>query len=108
MSLLESYTKLMEDSQHSGYPTTLETPRKLGEPDYALYNKNKDRSVGQELLMVNGKTLKGSKILQNSEAMLQYAHAEENEIHIESVEVYRNLWNSIHIPKQSGNLIGNL
>lgn len=99
---------LNEDSQHSGYQTTLETPRELGELDYKLVGINKGRHIGQELVMANGKILKGSKILQNSDSMLQYAHTEENEIHIESVEVYRNLWNSIHIPKESGKLIGNL
>lgn len=103
------YTKsLNEDSQHSGFPTTLETPRELGELDYKLVSINSGRAVGQELVMTSGEILKGSKILQNSEAMLQYSHAEESEIHIESVEVYRNLWNSIHIPKGSGKLIGNL
>ncbi|ADI96445.1 hypothetical protein Ac42p207 [Acinetobacter phage Ac42] len=103
------YTKsrlIVEDSQHSGYLTTLETPRELGELDYKLVGVNSGRKVGQELIDINGNVVKNSKILQNSESMLQYSHAEGTEIHIESVEVYRNLWNSIHIPAESGQFIG--
>lgn len=98
---------LKEDSQHSGYPTTLETPRPLGDLDYKLVALNANQNIGDELILHDGKKLKGSKILQNSESMLQYSHSEESEIHIESIEMYRDLWNSIHIPKQSGKLIGN-
>ena len=103
---MKTYKQIFEDSQDAGYPTTLETPRPLGTLDYKLVELNSGRKVGEELMLHDGKLLKGSRILQNSEAMLQYSHPDESEVHIESVEVYRKLWNSIHVPKSSTKFIG--
>ena len=89
-----------EDARDAGYPHELETPRKLGPKDKQFVKQNEGRPVGSQVLKFDGTILEGSKILQNNSRVFQYSHdeIEENECHIESVEMYRDLWNSIHIP----------
>ena len=96
-----------EDARDAGYPHELETPRKLGPKDIQFVKQNEGRSVGSEVLKFDGSVLAGSTILQNDSKIFQYSHndSEEGEFHIESVEMFRNLWNSIHIPAQSAKLI---
>lgn len=101
---------LNEDSQHAGYKETLETPRSLGPEDYIFVDINEGRSIGHVILNYQGIPIEGTKILQNNERLFQYAHYEEesDEVHIESVEMFRNLWNSIHIPQEAAGLIADI
>lgn len=94
------FSTLAEDARDAGYPHELETPRPLGKKDYHFVAQNVGRAVGTEVVKFDGSILYGSKILQNNPRIFQYSHneTEEKELHIESVEMYRNLWNSIHIP----------
>ncbi|QKE55906.1 hypothetical protein Octan_204 [Acinetobacter phage Octan] len=103
-----TFRALFEDARDAGYPHELYTPRELGSKDYKFVELNAGREIGSTVLKYDGTELKGSCILQNNERIFQYSHTESdvNEYHIESVEVYRNLWNSIHIPLQSSKLIG--
>lgn len=95
-----SFRKIYEDSQDAGYSTTLETPRELGPKDVIFVDQNRDRDIGQTVLNYYGEEIKGSEILRNDPELFQYRHRENpKEIHYESVELYRNLWVSIHIPK---------
>lgn len=97
-----SFASIYEDSQDAGYDSTLETPRKLGPKDLIFVDKNSKRKVGEEVISFAGDVLKGSKILKNDAEYFQYSHEHEGvEVHIESVELYRDLWLSIHIPKTS-------
>ncbi|ADG60110.1 hypothetical protein Acj9p210 [Acinetobacter phage Acj9] len=100
---MSKFKKLyFEDSQDAGYSTTLETPRQLGPKDLIFVENNKTRAIGEEVISYSGEVLKGSKILKNDDEFFQYSHYEgEVEVHIESVELYRNLWLSIHIPASS-------
>ena len=101
-----SFAKLYEDSQDAGYSTTLETPRQLGPKDYIFVDVNRGRSVGDAVLDIKGRVLEGSHILVSNDEFFQYSHHEGEEVHIESVEMYRDLWVSIHIPKKSSKLVG--
>lgn len=96
------FKRLYEDARDAGYPHELYTPRLLDNKDYRFVAMNAGRPVGSEVMKYNGEILRGSKILQNNERIFQYSHdeIEKGELHIESVEMYRNLWNSIHIPKE--------
>lgn len=95
------FKSMFEDARDAGYPHELETPRQLGPKDFKFVAENAGRVPGMEVLSYLGEPLKGSKILQNTPKIFQYSHieAEENEFHIESVEMYRDLWLSIHIPE---------
>lgn len=95
-----SLKTIYEDARDAGYPHELITPRPLGPKDYQFVAMNVGRPVGSQVLKFDGTILEGSKILQNNSRLFQYSHdeIEENEYHIESVEMYRDLWNSIHIP----------
>lgn len=97
------FKHLYEDARDAGYPHELYTPRSLGTKDYQFVAINAGRQVGSNVLKYDGSILEGSKILQNNSRIFQYSHneGEENEFHIESVEMYRDLWNSIHIPLTS-------
>lgn len=104
------FTQLHEDSKDAGYPHELRTPRELGYKDYIFVAGNAEREVGSEVIKFDGSVLHNSKILKNTPMIFQYSHveSEENEVHIESVEMYRNIWLSIHIPAQSAKFIGTL
>ncbi len=95
-----TFKSLFEDARDAGYPHELYTPRSLGEKDYRFVKINSGREVGSEVLKFDGTPIKGSVILQNTDQVFQYTHIEkeESEYHFESVEMYRDLWNSIHIP----------
>lgn len=103
--MMTSFKQFCEDSQDAGYDTTLETPRSLGPNDLIFVDINKNRKVGETVLDSNKNELKGSSILKNTSEYFQYSHKEKTEIHIESVELYRDLWLSIHIPKSSNKYI---
>lgn len=102
---MKSFTLLYEDAQHAGYPGYKKTPRSLGKKDLDFYDLNKDKQVGDEIQLFNGRTLKGSKILQLNKDILQYSHIEKGELHIESVEINEDRWNSLHLPAASRELI---
>ena len=97
---MSKFKKLFEDAKDAGYPYELYTPRPLGPKDYHFVAMNVGRPLGSEVIAFDGTAISGSKILQNNPRIFQYSHIEkvENETHIESVEMYRDLWNSIHIP----------
>jgi hypothetical protein len=97
---------LYEDSQDAGYSTTLETPRKLGPKDIVFVEVNNGRHPGEPVLNSKGEVLEGSHILKNDPDFFQYSHLEGEEVHIESVELYRELWISIHIPRETSKLVG--
>ncbi|WJJ54850.1 hypothetical protein [Acinetobacter phage AB1I1M-1] len=106
---MKSLKSFYEDSQDAGYDTTLETPRKLGPKDLVFVEKNKGRSIGDTVLDYYGNEIEGSYILRNGDELFQYAHKEnEIEVHFESVELYRQLWVSIHVPEESAKFIGKL
>ncbi|CAH1068158.1 hypothetical protein ABNavy1_213 [Acinetobacter phage AB-Navy1] len=106
---MKTYQQIKEDSQDAGYSTTLETPRKLGPKDYVFVEMNQTRQPGETVIISDGSELEGSFILRNDPELFQYAHKENaNEVHFESVELYRKLWVSIHIPEQSATYIGSL
>lgn len=101
------FLDLYEDSQHAGYKKTLDTPRPLGDKDLIFVGMNVDRKAGETVLDFEGKEIKKTKILQNTKESFQYVHVENaNEVHIESVEMYRDLWISIHVPAKSVKYIG--
>ncbi|ADJ19519.1 hypothetical protein Acj133p204 [Acinetobacter phage 133] len=102
---MKTFRELHEDAQHAGYKEYKSTPRKLGPKDQKFFDLNKDKSVGDEIQLFNGQPLKGSKILQVNKNILQYSHIEENELHIESVEMKEGRWNSLHLPANAGPLI---
>ena len=91
---------LNEDSTHAGYKDILATPRALGELDYKFFKLNDSRSVGDEVQTKTG-PLRGSKIIEISKEILKYVHKDGSGIHIESVDLHRNIWESIHIPKKN-------
>ncbi|AFL47708.1 hypothetical protein ZZ1p0217 [Acinetobacter phage ZZ1] len=101
------YKHLFEDARDAGYPHELYTPRELGPKDYQFVATNANRAIGSNALKFDGTVLEGSVILQNNARIFQYSHKEgaENEYHIESVEMYRDLWNSIHIPLSSAKFL---
>lgn len=102
-----SLKTIYEDARDAGYPHELVTPRPLGPKDYQFVAMNAGRKVGQTVLRFDGIPIEGSYILQSNARMFQYSHTEteEQEIHIESVETYRNLWNSIHIPEHTSRYV---
>lgn len=102
---MKSFKQICEDSQDAGYTTTLETPRSLGVKDLLFVETNKPRKVGESVLDFKSKEIIGSFILKNDDEFFQYSHHEDNEVHIESVELYRDLWVSIHIPKSTAKLV---
>lgn len=89
-----------EDARDAGYPHELYTPRPLSKKDYGFVAINENRKIGETVLNYLGEEIVGSKIIENNDLCFQYTHIEkdESERHIESVDMYRNLWNSIHIP----------
>ncbi|WBF78876.1 hypothetical protein ADLP2_207 [Acinetobacter phage vB_AbaM_DLP2] len=105
---MKLFSSIYEDARDAGYPHELYTPRPLGAKDLNFVKINSNRAPGQTALKYDGTELIGSCVLQNNDRIFQYSHTEgeENEYHIESVEMYRNLWNSIHIPLQSTKFIG--